>query len=116
MLRYASLRFHPQMLDWVADEVSRLVVAEGIPPGEIAILAPYLSDALRFALALRLERYGIIPVSPPFAVAAGGSRHALPADAGRGGASAWGIAPSQFDVAQMLMQAIEGMDSVRASN
>ena len=53
-----SLRFYPQMLDWVADEVARLV-SSGTPPGEIAILAPILSDALRFSLANRLDARGI---------------------------------------------------------
>ena len=54
-----SIGFHPQMLDWVADQISRLVMEEGLPPGEIAVLAPFLSDALRFSLSERLARYGI---------------------------------------------------------
>ncbi|MGQ9598481.1 MAG: ATP-binding protein [Anaerolineae bacterium] len=52
-------RFHPQMLDWVSQEVARLVMEEGIPPDQIAILAPFLSDALRFSLIERLQQYGI---------------------------------------------------------
>ena len=54
-----SLRFHPQMLDWVAEQVSQLVFEEGIAASEIAVLAPFLSDALRFALSGKLEQYGI---------------------------------------------------------
>jgi len=54
-----ALRFHPQMLDWVAEEASRLVWEEGILPGDLAILAPFLSDALRFALTERLGRFGL---------------------------------------------------------
>jgi hypothetical protein len=54
-----SIRFHPQMLDWVVTEVSRLVLAENLPQGEIAILAPFVSDALRFSLAERLASFGI---------------------------------------------------------
>ena len=52
-------RFHPQMLDWVAEEISRLVQEEGLAPGQIAVLAPFLSDALRFALTERLDQYHI---------------------------------------------------------
>jgi len=52
-------RFHPQMLDWVAEEISRLVHEENLAPSEIAVLAPFLSDALRFSLTERLRLYGI---------------------------------------------------------
>ena len=58
-MRFEVFRYHPQMLDWVADETSRLVREEGLAPGEIAILAPFLSDALRFALGERLRRFGL---------------------------------------------------------
>jgi len=47
------------MLDWVANEIARLIGEESIAPGEIVVLAPFLSDALRFALADRLSRHGI---------------------------------------------------------
>ena len=43
----------PQMLDWVASAVADLVNEQGVPPGEIVVLAPFLSDALRFSLAHR---------------------------------------------------------------
>jgi len=58
-LHHETHRFHPQMLDWVVEEVSRLVQEEGVSPGEIAILAPFLSDALRFSLGEKLEKFGI---------------------------------------------------------
>lgn len=53
------LRFHPQMLDWVADRVSRLVQEDGLAPGDIAVLAPFLSDSLRFSLTEKLEQFNI---------------------------------------------------------
>ena len=56
---YGGGKFHPQMLDWVADEIARLTTEEGIAPGEMVVLAPFLSDALRFALADRLARRNI---------------------------------------------------------
>ncbi len=58
-LAFKVHRFHPEMLDWVAEEVSRLVQAEGLAPVQIAILAPFLSDALRFALTERLKGFHI---------------------------------------------------------
>jgi hypothetical protein len=46
------------MLDWAADEISRLI-GEGTPPGEIVVLAPFISDALRFSLLQKLSARGI---------------------------------------------------------
>lgn len=114
-LVYASFRFHPQMLDWVADQVSRLVTEQGAPPREVAIVAPYLSDALRFALALRLERYGINTVShrPSRSLREEeGTRCLLTLTALAH--PDWGLAPGPFDVTRMLVQAIDSLDVVRA--
>jgi len=47
-------RFYPEMLDQVVGRVMQLL-EEGVPPSEIVILAPYLSDALRFSITNRLE-------------------------------------------------------------
>lgn len=51
--------FYPELLDAIIRRVHGLINEEGIPPAEIAILAPYLSDALRFSLMNRLEAAGI---------------------------------------------------------
>lgn len=108
-------RYFPQMLDWVASQVSRLVFEEHIPPGSIVVLAPFLPDALRFSLIERLEHLGIP------------SRSHRPSRALREEPAAqslltlamlahpqWGLSPTKFDVAYALIQAIEGMDLVRA--
>ena len=47
------------MLEKAADEVSRLINEEGISPDQIAILAPFLSDRLRFGLTQQLSRLEI---------------------------------------------------------
>jgi hypothetical protein len=52
-------RYHPQMLDWIGEEIHRLVDAESVPPGEIVVLAPFMKDALRFSLMQCLTRLGI---------------------------------------------------------
>ena len=112
-----SLRYFPQMLDYVVSRVAELVNQEGLPPGEIVVLAPFLSDALRFSLTNRLERFGIPArshrpsrtlrdepaVQCMFSLACLAHPH-------------WtGIfTPTRFDFAYALVQAIEGMDLVRA--
>ncbi|HSF79827.1 MAG TPA: DEAD/DEAH box helicase [Anaerolineales bacterium] len=114
-LEYDYHRFFPQMLDWVAAQIHELVSDRGVPPGEIVVLAPYLSDALRFALTNRLEAYGLPcrshrpsrslreePVTRSLLTLA---QLAHPA---------WELHPTSYDVAYTLMQVLEGMDLVRA--
>jgi len=108
-------RFYPQMLDWVAEQVTALVNDQGIPAGEIVILAPILTDALRFSLMDRLRARGIpcrshrpsrsLREEPPTQCLLTLAALAHPE---------WGIEPTRFDVAYALVQAIEGMDLVRA--
>jgi len=54
-----TFRFYPEVLDWVTGEIETLLKQDSINPGEIAILTPYLSDALRFSFANRLSNAGI---------------------------------------------------------
>jgi DNA polymerase III delta prime subunit len=114
-LRWETRRFHPQMLDWVAEEVSKLVREEGVPPGEIAVLAPFLSDALRFSLTERLARYHLavrthrpsrqLREEPPARCLQTLAKLAHPA---------WRRPPPPADVAQALMLSIADLDPVRA--
>lgn len=115
ILAYAFSHFYPEMLDWVADQVAGLVSEEGVTPGEIVILSPFLNDALRFALEERLERRAV-----PF-------RTHRPSRSLREEAITrclltiaalahpqWGIRPSQYEFAYALVQIIAGLDLVRA--
>ncbi len=54
-----SCRFYPQAIDQVVNEVQKLILDQGVNPSEIAILTPFLSDALRFAFSARLEAAGV---------------------------------------------------------
>jgi superfamily I DNA/RNA helicase len=114
-LSISTARFFPQMLASVADEIRILTTEFRIPYSEIVILAPYLSDALRFSLGTRLEERGI-----PW-------RSHRPSRSLRDEPAArclltlaelahpqWRLTPSKFDVAQALMQGIQGLDLVRA--
>ncbi len=114
-LDFTSHRYHPEMLDWVADEIAGLVHGRGVAPKQIAVLAPFLGSGLRFALDNRL------------------TARAVPVRSHRPSRSlreepvttclltlavlahpAWGAPPSKFDVAYTLTQAIDEMDLVRA--
>jgi hypothetical protein len=114
-LTFAPHRFFPQMLDWAAEQIADLVHNQGLPPGEIAVLAPFLSDALRFALSERLQRLEV-PVRshrPSRALREEPAAQCLLTLAALAHPQ-WGLRPSPFDVAYALLLALEGLDLVRA--
>jgi hypothetical protein len=55
---FITSRFYPELLDDICLQVQELIET-GTPPAEIAILSPYLSDSLRFAMMNRLETAGV---------------------------------------------------------
>ncbi|MEJ2305440.1 MAG: hypothetical protein P8Y14_28305, partial [Anaerolineales bacterium] len=114
-LEYSYHRFHPEMLDWVAERIAGLVFDQQVPPGEIVVLAPFLSDALRFSLTNRLAGLGVPARShrPSRALREEPAAECLLTLAAIAHPS-WGILPTRFDLAYALIQAIDGMDLVRA--
>lgn len=113
-LTIIQTRFYPQLLEAVADETRRLL-EDGLPPEEIVILSPYLSDALRFSLTNRLAERGV-PVRthrPSRSLRDEPVSQALLTLAALAHPQ-WEIHPQRFDVAYALMQAIENLDLVRA--
>lgn len=107
--------FYPEMLDWIASQIARLVHEDGLPPSEIVVLAPYLSDSLRFLLLTRLEDQKV-PVRshrPSRALREESVTRCLLTLANLAYPE-WRIPPSKSDVAFAMMQSIEGMDLVRA--
>ncbi|MBN1302898.1 MAG: ATP-dependent helicase [Anaerolineales bacterium] len=108
-------RFYPQMLDWVAEQTRSLVSEAQIPPGEIVILAPYLSDSLRFSIMERLQARGI-PVRshrPSRSLRDEPASQALLTLAALAHPG-WHMRPNTYDVTQALLLALDGMDLVRA--
>ena len=103
------------MLDWVAERIAGLVFDQQVPPGEIVVLAPFLSDALRFSLTNRLAGLGVPARShrPSRALREEPAAECLLTLAAIAHPS-WGILPTRFDLAYALIQAIDGMDLVRA--
>jgi hypothetical protein len=114
VLEFEIHRFHPQMLDWVAEKVSYLVKEESVSPEQIVILAPYMSDSLRYSLSDRLDRLGIATQShrPSRALRDEPATQCLLTLAAVAHPE-WGINPVGYDVAYALVQAVEGLDLVR---
>jgi hypothetical protein len=109
------IRFFPQMIDWVAGEINRLVTEEQVPPTEIVVLAPYLSDALRFSLSHRLDELGLPWRShrPSRSLREEPASHCLVTLAELAH-PLWKLHPTKFDVAYALVYAFEDLDLVRA--
>ena len=114
-LPIAGFRFYPQMLGWVTEQIRELVFDQGIAPDSIAVLAPYVSDALRFSLQTALEADGIASTThrPSRALHAEPSARCLTTLAALAH-PLWGIAPSAADVAMALALTLDGLDPVRA--
>jgi len=113
-LTVVQSHFYPELLDAVVNEIEQLV-GSGVSPSEIVILAPYLSDALRFSITHRLEEKNIPWRShrPSRSLRDEPASHALITLATLAHPY-WGIHPPKFDVAYALMQSMEGLDLVRA--
>ena len=108
-------RYHPQMVDWVAEQVSHLIHGGGAAPEQIVILAPFLSDVLRFGLMEALDKRGIRAHShrPSRALRDEPAARTLLTLA-RLAHPHWEMSPSDYDVAIALTTAIDGLDLIRA--
>jgi hypothetical protein len=108
--------FHTQLLRNVVQEVQRLTADEGVPPGEIVILSPFVDDALRFALMAELESAKVPARShrPSRALREEPAVRCLLTLAQLAHPQ-WELSPPRSDVALTLGQAVDGLDWVRAS-
>jgi len=109
-----TIKLFPSMVKWVAEQVSALI-NNGVPPGEIVLLAPFMPDVLRFSLGEQLDRLGIPHQShrPSRGLRdepATQTLLTLAAVAFPG----WGLLPQRSNLALALMHTIEGLDLVRA--
>ena len=91
------------------------LISSGVTPGEIVILAPFLSDSLRFLLIQSLSKHSIAATShrpsralrdePVTQTLLTLSALAHPA---------WDITPSRYELSLALVQTIKGLDLTRA--
>lgn len=54
-----SFRFYPEVLQWVILEIQKLIDNKHAEPFDIAVLTPFLSDALRFSFSSRFSEASI---------------------------------------------------------
>ncbi|MDP1714217.1 MAG: UvrD-helicase domain-containing protein [Anaerolineales bacterium] len=113
-LEFILSHYYPEMLDEITSRVKSLVEEDGISPSEIVILAPYLSDALRFSITNRLEEAKIPwrthrPSRSLRDETASKTLLTLSALAH----PHWNIRPTKFDVSHALMFALN-TDLIRA--
>jgi hypothetical protein len=114
-LTHETHTYFPQMLDWVANNIEQLINDEGVLPKDIVVLAPFLSDSLRFSIVNRLENKNI-PVKthrPSRSLREESTTFCLLTLASIAHPD-WGSVPTKFDIAQSLMQAIDSLDLIRA--
>jgi len=109
-------RYHPQMLEWVADEIASLIHERGVQPDQIVAIAPFMGDALRFSLIENLSQKGIPTRShrPSRALRDEPAAQCLLTLAALAH-PLWEIVPSAFEVACALMNVIGEIDLIRAN-
>ncbi len=113
-MEFILAHYYPEMLDDIVARIRSLIEQDGIPPAEIVVLAPYLSDALRFSITHRLDQVGIP------------SRTHRPSRSLRSDVGSqtlltlsalahphWNVHPTKFDVTHALMFALN-TDLIRA--
>ena len=114
LLGLAHGRYQREMINDLVRQLQDQI-ARGIPPSEIAIIAPYLDGAMRYMLAEALHEAGI-----PYRLL---RRRGSPREEPRVRAwltwlalafPEWGYFPSGYDVAEALTLSIAGLDPARA--
>ena len=114
-LCFETHTYYPEMLDWITSEIASLINDEGVLPKDIVILAPFLSDSLRFSIINRLEHKNI-PIKthrPSRSLREEPATLCLLTLASIAHPE-WGFIPSKFDITYSLIQAIDGLDLNRA--
>ncbi|GIK41628.1 MAG: hypothetical protein BroJett011_54610 [Chloroflexota bacterium] len=115
VITFQQERFYPQMIEWTIERIAALL-ADGVSPAEIVVLAPFVSDALRFSFTQRMAQRGLparshrpsrpLSEEPAAKTVLTLARLTFPE---------MGLLPEPFDVAQALSQAIADLDLIRAN-
>ena len=109
-------RYHPQMLEWAADVISKLLGDPSVQPDQIVVLAPFMGDALRFSLTENLTHKKIPARShrPSRALRDEPAAQCLLTLAALAHPQ-WKIIPTAFEVTRALLIVIEDIDLIRAN-
>lgn len=107
--------FYPEMIQNICREIKRLVVDENTPPDSIAIVSPYLSDALNFSLDETLANMGIpVRSSRPSRKYLSDPVVRAVLTLARLAHPQWELPITSLDIRGALMLIIPGLDLVRA--
>jgi len=114
-LALQDYRFYPEMLSAVVARIKETIESGQAAPGEIVVLAPYLSDALKFSLTQLLQEQGIASRT------ARPSRMYLEEPAVKAVLTfaklahpGWELPVSHYELRDALMLALPGLDILRA--
>ncbi len=108
-------QYYPEMVTWIGEQTASLI-DQGTSPGQIAVLAPYLSDSLRFLLQEELTSRKIPSTShrPSRSLREEPASRCLLTLAAAAH-PLWEINPTRFELTTALMQSITDLDLTRAS-
>lgn len=114
-ISFSTDTYYPQMVATCIDQITRLIQQESVRPSQIAIMMPFLSDSLRFALQTGLEAANIPtqvyrPSRPLISEAAVKVILTTLVLAH----PEWEVSLSASDVAVALSLLIDGLDSARS--
>jgi hypothetical protein len=114
-VRFSYEQFLHQTTNLIGSQIHALVQNEGIALRDIVILAPFMSDSLRFSLMRRLSELGIPSRShrPSRSLAEEPATHCLLTLAMLAHPQ-WNLRPSRQDLRIAFMQAIDAIDLVRS--
>jgi superfamily I DNA/RNA helicase len=106
--------YYPQMASWIASEIRQLLDND-VKPDQIVVLAPFLSDSLRFILARELESQQIPYAShrPSRALRDEPVTQCLLTLSALAHPD-WEVHPSAYELARAFIQAFKGLDLTRA--
>lgn len=114
-LTSVDYRFYPQMISGVVEQIKSLLNEKDCRPADIVILAPYLSDVLKFSLSALLAENEI----PSYSSRPSRSYIEEPAVTclltfAKLAHPAWNFAIPKEDLRHALMFALPGLDIIRA--
>jgi len=115
VMQFANHQFYPQMVNDICERIAHLVQEDHIPPGEIVVLAPFLTDSLRFSLMNQLDQLGIPYRShrPSRSLREEPATQCLLTLA-KLARPEWGLFCSRHELRNALIQSIADLDLIRA--